>query len=290
MKRKLLTLSCTIVLCLSLTSCGLKTAITGDTTASTDDSKATETNSENKADTTNTDTAKENTNTASTEETTDDAISTNNNSFVENTNSNVTSDKSELSSTTNTVNRDCRVFYFNKVDLKTYCVDTNVKVTDNALVTALTEKLYSAPNNNNNFVVLSKDYGVRSATLNYDTDTNVKVTDNALVTALTEKLYSAPNNNNNFVVLSKDYGVRSATLNYDTNVLTVVFNENFIKDMELSAEVANGVIGAVVNTYGYNYGVDKVAVYFGDELYTSTDGTSSDEYYTVNYSNVLKLE
>ena len=243
MKRKLLTLSCTIVLCLSLTSCGLKTAITGDKTASTDDSKATETNSENKADTTNTDTAKENTNTDSAEETTDDAISTNNNSFVENTNSNVTSNKSELSSTINTVNRNCRVFYFNKVDLKTYCVDTNVKVTDNALVTALTEKLYSAPNNNNNFVVLSKDYGVRSA-----------------------------------------------TLNYDTNVLTVVFNENFIKDMELSAEVANGVIGAVVNTYGYNYGVDKVAIYFGDELYTSTAGTSSDEYSTVNYSDVLKLE
>ncbi|MDU4884749.1 GerMN domain-containing protein [uncultured Clostridium sp.] len=243
MKRKLLTLSCTIVLCLSLTSCGLKTAITGDKTASTDDSKATETNSENKDDTNTGETAKENTNTASAEETTDDAISTNNNSFVENTNSNVTSNKSELSSTINTVNRNCRVFYFNKVDLKTYCVDTNVKVTDNALVTALTEKLYSAPNNNNNFVVLSKDYGVRSA-----------------------------------------------TLNYDTNVLTVVFNENFIKDMELSAEVANGVIGAVVNTYGYNYGVDKVAVYFGDELYTSTAGTSSDEYSTVNYSDVLKLE
>lgn len=243
MKRKLLTLSCTIVLCLSLTSCGLKTAITGDKTASTDDSKATETNSENKDDTNTGETAKENTNTASAEETTDDAISTNNNSFVENTNSNVTSNKFELSSTINTVNRNCRVFYFNKVDLKTYCVDTNVKVTDNALVTALTEKLYSAPNNNNNFVVLSKDYGVRSA-----------------------------------------------TLNYDTNVLTVVFNENFIKDMELSAEVANGVIGAVVNTYGYNYGVDKVAVYFGDELYTSTAGTSSDEYSTVNYSDVLKLE
>ena len=243
MKRKLLTLSCTIVLCLSLTSCGLKTAITGDKTASTDDSKATETNSENKDDTNTGETAKENTNTASAEETTDDAISTNNNSFVENTNSNVTSNKSELSSTINTVNRNCRVFYFNKVDLKTYCVDTNVKVTDNALVTALTEKLYSAPNNNNNFVVLSKDYGVRSA-----------------------------------------------TLNYDTNVLTVVFNENFIKDMELSDEVANGVIGAVVNTYGYNYGVDKVAVYFGNQLYTGTDGTSSNEYSTVNYSDVLKLE
>ena len=90
--------------------------------------------------------------------------------------------------------------------------------------------------------------------------------------------------------MSKDYGVSSATLNYDTNVLTVVFNENFIKDMELSSEVANGVIGAIVNTYGYNYGVDKVAIYFGNQLYTGTDGTSSDEYYTVNYSDVLKLD
>ena len=243
MKRKLLTLSCTIILCLSITSCGLKTAITGDTTASTNDLKATETNSENKDDTTNTKSSEENTNIASNKEATADTTLTNNNSLVENTNSNVATNKPALSSTTNTVSKDCRVFYFNKVDLKTYCVDTSVKVTDNALVTALTEKLYSAPNNNNNFVVLSKDYGVSSA-----------------------------------------------TLNFDTNVLTVVFNENFIKDMELSDEVANGVIGAVVNTYGYNYSVNKVAVYFGDELYTGTDGTSSDEYYTVNYSDVLKLD
>lgn len=243
MKRKLLTLSCTIILCLSITSCGLKTAITGDTTASTDDLKATETNSENKNDTTNTKSSEENTNIASNKEATADTTLTNNNSLVENTTSNVATNKPALSSTTNTVSKDCRVFYFNKVDLKTYCVDTSVKVTDNALVTALTEKLYSAPNNNNNFVVLSKDYGVSSA-----------------------------------------------TLNFDTNVLTVVFNENFIKDMELSDEVANGVIGAVVNTYGYNYSVNKVAVYFGDELYTGTDGTSSDEYYTVNYSDVLKLD
>ena len=243
MKRKLLTLSCTIVLCFSLTSCGLKSAITGDKTASTENSTATETNSENKGDITNTETTEETTTTASDEKTPDDAVLTTNNSFIENNSSNVAPDKSALSSTTNTVNRDCRVFYFNKVDLKTYCIDTSVKVTDNAFVTALTEKLYSAPNNNNNFVVLSKDYGVSSA-----------------------------------------------TLNYDTNVLTVVFNENFIKDMELSTEIANGVIGAVVNTYGYNYGVDKVAVYFGDELYTGIEGTSSAGYSTVNYSDSLKLD
>lgn len=245
MKRKLLILSCTVVLCLSLTSCGLKSAITGDKTTATDDSNATETISENEDDVTNTETINENTNTASDEEASGDAVLTNNDSLVENNTSasEVTPDKSAISSTTNTVNRDCRVFYFNKVDLKTYCIDTSVKVTDNAFVTALTEKLYSAPNNNSNFVVLPTDYGVSSA-----------------------------------------------TLNYDTNVLTVIFNENFIKDMELSTEIANGVIGAVVNTYGYNYGVDKVAVYFGSELYTGLDGTSDAGYSKVNYSNVLKLD
>ena len=247
MKRKLLTLSCTIILCFSLTSCGLKSAITGDKTASIDNSATPETNSENKDDITTSETsensegAEETATTASDEKATNNTVLTTNNSFVENTDSSAL-DKSEISTTTNTVNKDCRVFYFNKVDLKTYCIDTNVKVTDNALVTALTEKLYSAPNNNSNFVVLSKDYGVSSA-----------------------------------------------TLNYNTNILTVVFNENFIKNMDLSTEVANGVIGAIVNTYGYNYGIDKVAVYFGDELYTGIEGTSSSGYSTVNYADTLKL-
>ena len=119
MKRKLLTLSCAIVLCFSLTSCGLKSAITGDKTASTEDSKATETNSENKDNITNTEATEETTTTASDQESSDDTVLTNNNSFVENNSSNVTPDKSSLSSTTNTVNRDCRVFYFNKVMINT---------------------------------------------------------------------------------------------------------------------------------------------------------------------------
>ena len=78
MKRKLLILSCTVVLCLSLTSCGLKSAITGDKTASTDDSNATENISQNENDVTRTETTDENNNTASTEENSDDAVLTNN--------------------------------------------------------------------------------------------------------------------------------------------------------------------------------------------------------------------
>lgn len=246
MKRNLLILSCTIILCLSLTSCGLKNAITGNKTDdSTDDSKVTTSNPENEGDITNNESNEKDTTTGTNDTTSGDDAVLANNDFLEtdDSTSNKSPSKSSVSSTSNTVNRECRVFYFNKVDLKTYC-----------------------------------------------TDTNVTVTDNAFVTALTQQLYSAPKDNSNFFVLSKDYGVSSATLNYDTNVLTVVFNENFVKDMDLSTEVANGVIAAIVNTYGYNYGVDKVAVYFGSELYTGLEGTSSAGYSTVNYTNVLTLD
>ena len=251
MKRKFLILSCTTILCLSLTSCGLKDAITGNNETTGKTIKTPTTNSENKDNIKNTEStddtnvnADDNTSNTDSTNDSDDAVLTNNNSFLESSDSasNVTSDKAAISSTSKSVKRDCRVFYFNKVDLKTYCVDTSVTVTDNAFVTALTQELYSAPNGNENFFVLSKDYGVSSA-----------------------------------------------TLNYDTNILTVVFNENFIKAMELSTEVANGVVASIVNTYGYNYGVTNVAVYFGDELYTGLEGTSDNGYSKVDYSSTLKL-
>ncbi len=253
MKRKLITLSCTIALCLSLTSCGLKSAIMGQESPTTDDSNSAPTAAETGNDVANTDannsTAETNTK-PTTENTTAnntnvpaDSTLANSSSVTQNNTSNITPDKSSSQSAPTTKSRNCRVFYFNKVDLKTYCIDTSVKVTDNAFVTALTQQLYNAPKGNKNFFTLSKDYGVSSA-----------------------------------------------TLNYETNVLSVVFNENFIKDMELSKEVANGVIQAIVNTYGYNYSVNKVAVYFGNELYTDIDGTKDNGYCSVNYTDVLKLD
>ena len=147
------------------------------------------------------------------------------------------------SSSSSTISRDCRIFYYNKVDSKTYC-----------------------------------------------TDTKAPVTDNAFVTALTEKLYEAPNNNSNFITISKDYGVKSATLDYSTNVLTVVFNSNFLDEMKLNDTDSKGLMAAIVNTYGYNYQVNKVAVYFGNDLYTGLDGTAEAGYSTVDYTNILKLD
>ena len=252
MKRKLLTLCCTTVLCLSLISCGLKSAITGTNAAddTTDDSlTATENNdqtSEGDGDITN-----DQSTDANSESSTDSVLA--NNDFVDNSDSTSTTSSNNDSisslvtttdsSSSSTISRDCRIFYYNKVDSKTYCVDTSATVTDNAFVTALTEKLYEAPNNNSNFITISKDYGVKSA-----------------------------------------------TLDYSTNVLTVVFNSNFLDEMKLNDTDSKGLMAAIVNTYGYNYQVNKVAVYFGNDLYTGLDGTAEAGYSTVDYTNILKLD
>lgn len=252
MKRKLLTLCCTTVLCLSLISCGLKSAITGTNAAddTTDDSlTATENNnqtSEGDGDITN-----DQSTDANSESSTDSVLA--NNDFVDNSDSTSTTSSNNDSisslvtttdsSSSSTISRDCRIFYYNKVDSKTYCVDTSSTVTDNAFVTALTEKLYTAPNNNNNFLTLSKDYGVKSA-----------------------------------------------TLDYDTNVLKVVFNNNFLDEMKLDDTTSQGFMASIIDTYAYNYNVNKVAVYFGNDLYTGIDGTSTAGYTTVDYTKVLKLD
>lgn len=245
MKRNLLILSCTIILCFSLTSCGLKNAITGNKSDSSNDNpKVTTSTPETESDITNNESNEESVDTNSDAESIDDLVS-NSNDFLkteDSTSTNVAVDTSSTSAKSKTSNRDCRVFYFNKVDLKTYC-----------------------------------------------TDTSVTVIDNALVTALTEKLYEAPDNNTNFLVLSKDYGVKSATLDYETNILKVVFNEDFIDTMNLDLETANGLIQSIVNTYGYNYGVEKVSIYLEDILYTGLEETDSLGYSKVNYSSALKL-
>lgn len=252
MKRKLLTLCYTTILCLSLLSCGIQNAITGTNAVDnpTDDSlSATENNeqpSEDEVDITN----DKSTDTDS--ESSGDSVLANND-FVDKSNSTSTNSSNNTStgslvtttesSSSSSISRDCRIFYYNKVDSKTYCTDTTAPVIDNAFVTALTEKLYEAPNNNSNFITLTKDYGVKSATLDSSND-----------------------------------------------LLTVVFNSNFLDEMNLDDTTSQGLMAAIVNTYGYNYKVNNVAVYFGSDLYTGLSGTAEAGYSTVDYTNALKLD
>lgn len=123
----------------------------------------------------------------------------------------------------------------------------------------------------------------------YYIDTTVPVTDNAFTTALTNKLYTSPDSSDNFIVIPEEFGVNSATIDEETGVLKVVFNEDFTSALPLGTSSESGLISAIVNTYGYNYGLDKVAIYFGDTLYTGLKGELLEGYYTVNTEDAIKL-
>ena len=117
----------------------------------------------------------------------------------------------------------------------------------------------------------------------YYFDEELTVEDNALVKALTKAL---KNNlpNDNFLALSDKAQITSAKLDTEKGILTVVFSENFLNYMILGSSTESGLISSLVNTYGYNYDVDKVAIYFGDTLYTSLKGTLEEGYFNAHFN------
>ena len=122
----------------------------------------------------------------------------------------------------------------------------------------------------------------------YYYDTQIKVTDNALVKALTNELqHNLPEDR--FLTLTDEVGVTSAKLDKENGILTVVFNEAFTEKMLLGSVTESGLLASILSTYAYNYGVDKVAIYFGDKLYTSLRGELPEGYFKVDYSDAKPL-
>ena len=118
----------------------------------------------------------------------------------------------------------------------------------------------------------------------YYFDEELTVEDNALVTALTKALQTTLPNNS-FISLSDKAKVTSAKLDSEKGVLTIVFSEDFIKDMPLGSNTESGLVSSLVNTYGYNYNVDKVAIYFGDTLYASLKGSLDEGYFNAHFDD-----
>lgn len=118
----------------------------------------------------------------------------------------------------------------------------------------------------------------------YYFDEELIVEDNALVTALTKALQNTLPNDS-FLALSDKAQVTSAKLDSETGLLTIVFSEDFIKDMTLGTSTESGLLSSLVNTYAYNYNVDKVAIYFGDTLYTSLKGTLDEGYFDAHFDD-----
>lgn len=123
----------------------------------------------------------------------------------------------------------------------------------------------------------------------YYYDTSLEVTDNALVNALTKELQSnLPNES--FLSLTDKVGVTSAKLDQDKNLLTIVFSDSFVDNMLLGNSTESGLLSSLICTYGYNYDVDKVAIYFKDKLYTSLKGDLEAGYFEVNYSEAKEYK
>ena len=58
--------------------------------------------------------------------------------------------------------------------------------------------------------------------------------------------------------------------------------------MALEDSNESGLLYSLINTYGYNYDVDKVAIYFGDTLYTALSGELPEGYFNVTLENAVE--
>jgi hypothetical protein len=116
----------------------------------------------------------------------------------------------------------------------------------------------------------------------YYIDKIIPVEDNALITALTKELQST-SYNKDFLSLTDKIKVKSAKLDETTGVLKIVFSGSYVDHMNLGTNTEAGLLTCLLATYGYNFGVDKVAIYFNDELYTSLKGDLPEGYFNVNY-------
>lgn len=124
-------------------------------------------------------------------------------------------------------------------------------------------------------------------TVNYElyyVDKEIEIEDKAIIKALTKELqeYSP---NNNFLNLTDKVGITSATLDENSGILKLKFSSSYVNEMLLGSSTESGLLSSLLATYGYNLNVDKVAIYFNDELYTSLRGELPNGYFDVDYSS-----
>lgn len=114
-------------------------------------------------------------------------------------------------------------------------------------------------------------------------DTTIKVEDDAIIKALTKELQNTTYSSD-FLTLTNKVSVKSAKIDMSTDILTVVFYDDYTKYMTLGTATESGLLSSLICTFGYNLGIEKVAIYFGDELYTCLLGDLPGGYFTVDYS------
>lgn len=120
----------------------------------------------------------------------------------------------------------------------------------------------------------------------YYIDKEIEIMDKAIIKSLTNELQNySPNEN--FLNLTNKVEITSATLDEKSGVLKIVFSESYIDNMLLGSSTESGLLTSLISTYGYNLNVNKVAIYFGNELYTSLRGDLPNGYFDVNYDSAI---
>lgn len=129
-------------------------------------------------------------------------------------------------------------------------------------------------------------YNIDNDTMYY-VDKSVTIEDGALVKALSNA-HKNSKDGDSLVKLHSEALVTSAKLKGDT--LEIYFNKDFQSKMNLGSGAECGLIDSLVNTYGYNFNVKKVAIYSDNQLFTGVRGSNSTGYYTVDYSKAKPLK
>ncbi|MGG7142734.1 GerMN domain-containing protein [Clostridium nigeriense] len=126
-------------------------------------------------------------------------------------------------------------------------------------------------------------------TVNYKVfyvDKEIEVIDKAIIKSLTKELQNySPNEN--FLNLTDKVEITSATLDEKTGVLKIVFSSSYVDKMLLGSATESGLLSSLISTYGYNLNVNKISIYFGDDLYTSLRGDLPNGYFDVNYDSSI---
>ena len=120
-------------------------------------------------------------------------------------------------------------------------------------------------------------------------DKDVEVTNGEYVTALTKELENT-SYSEDLLTLPKDTKVSSAKLDKDKGILHVYFANDLSKSMNLGSSGDIGLITSLANTFGYNYKVDKVAIYCNGKLYSGHFGEVAEGYFKVDYSDIDEMK
>ena len=120
----------------------------------------------------------------------------------------------------------------------------------------------------------------------YYVDENIHVEENALVSALTSALQDNKYSSD-FILLSNQIGVSSATVDAANNALTVKFNDSFEKYMNLDPASSYELIYTLINTYAYNYKVNKVSLYFNNLQYTAAPSADENGWYAPYFDSSI---